>query len=138
MLARHPFIYWTIVVALAMAVATTTPTQPPSPVTAVGVRPGLPAGTRGVVVGLGSPRLPVRSGDTVDVVGIAEELVVIELVDDGALVAVPEADVAEVSAAVAEERAMVVMRSRQQPDAVVSQPEVDGTILGDHGLAGSL
>jgi hypothetical protein len=68
-----------------------------------------PQGTRGVAIPLGEPALPLKPGDRVDVVGIAPNVEVLQVAEKAAVVAIPEAQVSAVVAALQKRTAALAL-----------------------------
>jgi hypothetical protein len=104
-LSSRPWLYWAgvIVLAILTGVSVQNLTKPasaaascqPAPTTATAL-----LGTRGLAVPLGDPALPLHAGDHVDIVGVATNMSVLTVSDTAAVVAVKDADVDAVVAAV--------------------------------------
>ena len=99
----RPWAYWLGVVALAVLTGVTVQGLT-KPALAASCAPPTPASlgadVRGIAIPLGEPALPLQPGDHVDVVGLAEDVIVLSVSDTAAVVAVQTADVDAVAAAV--------------------------------------
>ena len=126
-LTRHPLLYWVLVVALALAVGTSAPTPgSPAVVSATAdVRDALPPGTRGVAVPLGTPPLPIRVGDRVDLVTVATDLEVLEIGETWALIAVPSDRVEAAAGRLSVGEAMIVISERRTRPSTAPLPPPD-------------
>lgn len=117
-LSSRPWLYWLGVATLAIltGVSVQNLTKPASAAAAC-LPPAATAtalvGTRGLAVPLGDPALPLHAGDRVDIVGVATNLSVLTVSDTAAVVAVKDADVDAVVAAV---------RNRSTTLALVQRP----------------
>jgi hypothetical protein len=104
--SRRPWMYWAGVAALAVLTGISVQhiTKPAS--SAAACRPAVArtttalVGTHGLAVPLGDPALPLHAGDRVDIVGVATNMSVISVSETAAVVAVKDADVDAVVAAV--------------------------------------
>jgi hypothetical protein len=104
-LSSRPWLYWAGVVVLAILTgvsmqnlakpASATAACRPAAATATAL-----LGTRGLAVPLGDPALPLHSGDRVDIVGVATNMSVLTVSENAAVVAVKDADVDAVVAAI--------------------------------------
>jgi hypothetical protein len=104
-LSSRPWLYWAGVVALAILTgvsvqnltkpASAAATCQPAAATATAL-----LGTSGLAVSLGDPALPLHAGDHVDIIGVARDMPVLSVLDNAAVVAVKDADVDAVVAAV--------------------------------------
>jgi hypothetical protein len=104
-LSSRPWLYWAgvLVLAILTGVSVQNLTRPAS--AAASCQPALTTatallGTRGLAVPLGDPALPLHAGDRVDIVGVATNMSVLTVSDTAAVVAVKDADVDAVVAAV--------------------------------------
>ncbi len=104
-LSSRPWLYWAGVAALSIltGVSVQNLTKPAS--AAANCQPAVATrtpvvGTRGLAVPLGDPALPLHVGDQVDIVGVARNMPVLTVSDTAAVVAVSDADVDAVVAAV--------------------------------------
>ena len=131
-LARHPAVYWLIVLVTALLVGTSgaRPTATGTPVADTAALAALPSGFRGVTVPLGTPPLPVYVGDRVDLVGVAPTLAVLEVGDGWAMIAVP-ADLVEAAAVlITDGSPVIVLSERHTPPATATQPPPDRSRTG--------
>lgn len=92
---------------------------------AADVRDALPPGTRGVVVPLGTPPLPIRVGDRVDLVTVATDLEVLEIGEAWALIAVPTDRVEAAAGRLSVGEAMIVISERSTRPATAPRPPPD-------------
>ncbi len=104
-LSSRPLLYWAGVAALAFLTgvsvqnltkrASATATCQPARETTTAL-----FGTHGLAIPLGDPALPLHTGDRVDIVGVARNMSVLTVSDTAAVVAVSDADIDAVVAAV--------------------------------------
>ena len=123
-LARHPAVYWFIVLVTALLVGTSG-SRPPAtnaPAVDTAALATLPMGFRGVTVPLGTPPLPVQVGDRVDLVGVAPTLAVLEVGDGWAMIAVPADRVEAAAALITDGSPVIVLSERRTPPATATQP----------------
>jgi hypothetical protein len=104
-LSSRPWLYWAGVLVLAILTGVSVQNLTKPALAAASCQPTLTTatallGTRGLAVPLGDPALPLHAGDHVDIVGVATNMSVLTVSDTAAVVAVKDADVDAVVAAV--------------------------------------
>jgi hypothetical protein len=104
-LSSRPWLYWAGVAVLAVLTGVSTqnlakPASAATPCQSPVATASTLLGTRGLAVSLGDPALPLHPGDRVDIVGVATNLAVLTVSETAAVVAVRDADVDAVVAAV--------------------------------------